>query len=427
MSHATPPQSASAAPPGAARILLTLLGCAVAIGGAAALITLIFSTEPEPQREAATKRTPMLVDLTTVERGDFRPKIVALGTVEPADMVDLRPRVGGEIISRSRGFVPGGIVAAGEVVVELDSTDYDNALAEHNAALAQAQADLQREQGLRNVAEEEYRLLGEELGKENRALVLREPQLATARARVAAAQAMVDQATVEVERTKVAAPFAAMIISREVTSGAQVGEGDALARLVGIDEYWVTATVPAAHLPMLTFADEAGSGVAAAADDEATTVMLRHAAWPPGVHRTGTIARLIGTVDATTRMARVLITVPDPLARSPDNAGAPKLLLGTVVEATLPGRELAEVVRLPRGLVRDDNTVWTMAGGQLNVSDLTIEFMDREFAYVSAGLGDGSMVVTTSLATVRQGAPLRVADTSGPGAGTPIGAEGATR
>jgi hypothetical protein len=113
---------------------------------------------------------------------------------------------------------------------------------------------------------------------------------------------------------------------------------------------------------------------------------------------------MIGTLDNQTRLARVLITVPDPLGRKSD---APPLILDTLIEAQIEGRPIEDVVRLSRDYVRDRDTVWVMKDGKLEIRETDIVFRDAQYAYIRGGLTDGEEVVITTLATVADGVGLR--------------------
>ncbi len=121
---------------------------------------------------------------------------------------------------------------------------------------------------------------------------------------------------------------------------------------------------------------------------------------------------MIGTLDEQTRLARILITAPDPLGQKSD---APPLILDTLIEAQIEGRPIEDVVRLSREYVRDRGTVWVMKDGKLEIRETDIVFRDAEYAYIREGLASGEEVVTTTLATVAEGVGLRkVGDTSTP-------------
>jgi RND family efflux transporter MFP subunit len=285
----------------------TLLTCIAILLLAAGVVAVIFSTEPRAERSSAMKQTAMLVEVTEVARGDYRPIVVAMGTVRPEQEIMLSPRVGGEIVSVSETFTPGGFVEKGEVLLQIDPTDYEATLLERRSELRQASAELEMELGRQDLARQDYEELRGTISDEYRTLVLRQPQLDTARARVEAAQAAVRRAELDLERTRIRAPFAAHILTREANVGSQVAPGESLGHLVGIGSYWVEASVPVSSLQWIDFPQDR--------DDPGAPVHIRNrAAWPEGVHRVGRVHSLIGALESQTRLARILLTVSDPLA-----------------------------------------------------------------------------------------------------------------
>jgi RND family efflux transporter MFP subunit len=384
----------------------TILICTVLLLAGAASLFIIFSTEPVPQRESAVRETAMLVEVSDVESGSFRPMIQATGVVRPAREIHLRPRVAGEVVEMSGAFVPGGFVKAGDLLLRIDEADFRILLQQRESELQQAIALLEIEHGRQDIAERDYRQLGKSLDEDNRALVLREPQLRSAEAGVQSARAALEQARLDLERTRITAPFDAQILSRDVNLGSQVSPGNTLARLVGIDQYWVETTVPLDRLRWLSFPGESGAAGSA--------VTLRHrTAWPEKQSRNGRLYRLVGELEGDTRMARVLVTVDDPLAHREESAALPPLLIGSFVQCVLEGREIENVVKIDRKHVRKDDTAWVMADGKLEIRQLEIVFQDAEHAYVREGLAGGDRIVTTSLSSVREGAPLRLKGTAG--------------
>ena len=123
---------------------------------------------------------------------------------------------------------------------------------------------------------------------------------------------------------------------------------------------------------------------------------------------------MIGSLDEQTRLARVLISVSDPLGLKSD---APPLILDTLMEAQIEGRPIEAVVRLNREYVREDDTVWVMKDGKLDIREIEVVFRDARYAYIRKGLESGEEVVTSTLATVAEGVGLRKAgDSSEPAA-----------
>ena len=398
-------------------VLVTVAVCVALLGGAALVVWWINSTEPQAQRSGATRQSAALVETVVVERSDYRPRLTVLGRVRPARQVTLSPRVGGAVVEVSDDLIPGGRVQQGQVLLRIDPAEYEAELAMRQSELRQARADLALEEGRQRVAEQDFALLEDSVEADQRSLALREPQLESARAQVEAAEAMLLQAQLDLDQIDVRAPFAAQVMSREVDLGARVSPGEALVSLVGVEQYWVIASVPTGQLRWVAF-NEGG--------DEGSTVELGSPGrWLSGETRAGRVDRLIGTVDQETRLARVLITVPDPLGRE----GGPRLILDTIVEATIQGKPIPEVFRLDRQNLRAGQNVWVNADGKLEVHPVEVVFSDDRYVYVRGELETGDHVVTTNLSRPRPGTLLKEmpAEADASAAGPPTTpADGAT-
>ena len=86
----------------------------------------------------------------------------------------------------------------------------------------------------------------------------------------------------------------------------------------------------------------------------------------------------------------------------------PALVIGSFVEASIQGKKVADVIRINRDYVRKNDTVWVMQDQKLDIRKIQIVFSDANYAYVKKGLNKDDLVVTTNLATVVEGAGLRV-------------------
>jgi len=382
---------------------ITVLICAVILLLAAGVIAVIQLTEPTAQRSSASKRTAMLVEVALGERGTFQPEILVMGTVRPQQEIELSPRISGEIVGISESFTPGGFVDEGAVMLRIDPSDYEVTLLQRKSELRQASADLDIELGRQNLALKDYRELEGTISSEYKSLMLRAPQLNTAQARVEAAEAAVRRAELDLERTRIRAPFAAHIINREVNVGSQVSPGESVGRLVGIKSYWVEAAVPVSDLRWIDFSANSESV-------ESDVRIRNRAAWSEGVFRVGKVDRLIGQLESQTRLARVLLTVADPLSHEPESAGLPPLMIGFFVEARIAGIPIEDVIRIDREYVRQNDTVWVNQNGQLQIREVEIAFRDINYAYIRSGLNAEDQVITTNLATVFEGAALRMAE-----------------
>lgn len=380
-------------------VLINAFLCLAILAGSATGVWWIYQTEPEAQQIDGKRKSAALVETITVDRNTYSPRLVVLGTVRPAQEIVLSPRVSGQVLKLSPSFLPGGMVREGDLLLQVDPADFENTVSIRKSELEQVQADWEIEVGRQKLAQQELDLLGDSIGEVNDALVLREPQSASLESKLSAAKAAVQRASLDLERTEIVAPFDAQILERSVNVGSQVQPGDELGKLVGIDQYWVMAAIPIRSLRWVQFSGPGNQG---------SEVTLHNPdAWGNDVHRQGHVDRMIGALDQQTRLARVLVIVEDPLGQLSD---APPLILDSLLEVQIAGKEIDNVVRLKREYVHDDDTVWVVKDGELEIRNTQIVVRDPEFAYISEGLENGEEVVTTTLATVANGVKLRKLD-----------------
>lgn len=375
--------------------------CGSILVAAALIIYVIFSTEPNAQREGATRKSAMLVDVVTVKKGNYKPMIVATGMVQAVEDIILSPMVTGQITSRSASFVPGGFVKKGTVLLQIDPSDYKNTVELRKGELMETQTNLATEMGRQMIAKQDLALIGgDTLSADEEELVLRKPQLKAVKANINSAKAAVSQAQLNLSRTSIKSPFDANVISQQVSVGSQVAPGDELGRLVGADFYWVEASIPVSKLKWLQFPETE--------KDTGTAVTIKNStAWLDEEHREGYLDKQIGALDDQTRLARVLVKVPDPLAKEEAHKDQPKLMIGSFVEVILEANELEDVIKLDRDYVRTNNTVWVMKNDKLEIREVKVLLSDTEYAYINEGLSNDEEVVATNLSTVAKGLDLR--------------------
>ncbi|HTC15945.1 MAG TPA: efflux RND transporter periplasmic adaptor subunit [Steroidobacteraceae bacterium] len=189
-------------------------------------------------RNEAAQPQPALLPQVTVAAAVSR-KVAEFdeftGRFEAVDRVEVRPRVSGYISSVN--FKDGGEVKKGDVLFVIDPRPYAAERDKAQAQLAQARSQLvlaksERERagkllGEHAISQEEYdtRTAGRE----------------QAQANVAAAQAALDAAALNVEFTRVTAPISGRISRALVTSGNFVANGQTLlTTLVSLDPIYVS-------------------------------------------------------------------------------------------------------------------------------------------------------------------------------------------
>jgi RND family efflux transporter MFP subunit len=363
-----------------------------AILAVAALVVVALVSSRTQLETAPREVAPPPVRVLTVTPTEVDLGVRSQGSVIPVTEADLVSEVAGTIVRTAESFEVGGFFDAGEVLLRLDRRDYELALASARAALAQAGTGLAREQAEADVALEEWEELGED--GEPGPLVLRQPQLAEARAQVEAALANMRRAELDLERTVIRAPFAGRLRAKRVDRGEFVNRGVPLATIYAVDAAEVVLPVPDSELAFLDLPLGGELG------DRGPRVLLR-ARFAGGLHEwEGRVARVGGEIDPATRMVNLIARVDDPYRAS---GGRPPLSVGLFVDAEVVGRSVDSVFEVPRGALVGADRVWLVEDGRLVLRHVGILRADPEVVIVSDGLAAGDRISLTILESAVDG------------------------
>ena len=240
-------------------------------------------------------------------------------------------------------------VATGELLLVLDSTDAYLALTEARAALLQAQATY-RDLTLGN------------LPNADSAAGAERTRIARARSGLDQAEARLARAELDLERTRVTAPFAGRVANLMVVEGQSVRSGDELLSVVDLDPLRVEVQVLETEVGLL------------AAGRRAQVIF----AALPGETFAGRVTTINPIVEDATRTARVTVTVRNPGGR---------ILPGMYARVSLEARKFPNRILVPRTAIleRDRRTMLFVFEGDRSGGL-------AKWRYVTTGLQNDSLV-----------------------------------
>ena len=369
--------------------------------------SLLHSKPKVSRRQPAKMKT--VVRVQQLQSADLAFEAEAMGTVIAAQKLDLKPRVSGRVIELNPKLVPGSLLKKNDLILKIDDQDYELALERSRNNLEKASMDLRLEQGNQTVAKREFDLIREysETGLNNAPLdlALRKPQLAKAKAVETAARTETQQAQLNLNRTVLQAPFNAVVLEKKVTIGAEVSPQTTVATLAGTDAFWTRITLPRRDLTDILLPS---------ADGEPIPVTLHPMPRRGDQQWQGTILRLLPDVDPQGLMARLLISVKNPLLQNSENP----LLLGSMVKVLLPGKTIGACFAVPRTAVLPDHTVLLAnPKDRLEIRSVTVARMDSNLAYITAGLSNGERLIVSPVPAPIAGMELSLATGKKPAAG----------
>lgn len=447
--------------------ILGLLCLGILAGGGFAF-TLLWKLRKPPQKRTRRDRTQR-VTVRIVNPTKLCLPVRAFGSVRPSRRLVLVPEVQGLALEVSPRLRAGGILAKGELMVRLDDSRYLLRLRRAKAVLAGLSVATRRliieKANLIALKEHTGRLVKVAQDEVHRLETLAKSKLSSASAtdaarraalqletslvqtagqlallpsraeelaaRRAEAQTAVEEAKLDLGKTRLVAPFRAKVERSTIERGAFIAAGREAAVLVDqsrlevlvslspeetrwLDPRAQAATIggPGGAAPSVQLSwrragrlGAAPSGPAGSRDDDA-------AARDPH-HWSGRVARL-ERVDPRTRTVDLVIEVEDPWSSyRPDQGGLP-LTVGMFCELSLPGREVTEAVLLPRELIGSSGQVMVVAKGKLALQKVQI-LRSLPAGVLVHGLAKGTPVVTSRLAFAVQGAPVVIEKREGSG------------
>lgn len=390
---------------------LLLVGCAIAF--------IIYITAPKPQRNHEAKQA-RLVDTIPLKRSSEGPQWLGGGEVSAAQRVQLSAQVSGRIEKIAIEAVPGAELEKGQLLASIEKRDFQLQVQQQKAAVIQAQANLDLEKGQALLAKEEYELAVLQIKARrgiqssspdisssetlvvdptliepeiDSALVLREPQIAAAKAGLKTAQANLALMELYLERTKIKMPFKGQIISRSANTGSQVSTSSTLFDLVATDEFWLQVKVPQNFLPLL---------------DTSQPVIIQQGKY----RREAKILHSLIEVDARDRQAKILISIKDPLQNKTDNGELfllDHLLLGSYVDCILFAKPIEDVYVVENRYIKEGDYVWVVNENKLYKRELTMAYQGRDKSWVESGFITGDVLLTSNLGVITEGTPVRLA------------------
>jgi RND family efflux transporter MFP subunit len=367
----------------------------------AAVASVMVAKSRRPPAKEVHENPGILVETLTLEATPQRAMIRATGTVRPQQQISLVAEVTGTLTWVSPAFVDGGFFRRGEKLLEIDPRDYQLAVQRARADLARAQAALQTEEEQAALAGREWQRLDLADKGQPSPLVLRQPQLESARAALIAARAGLEQAQLNLERTQILAPFNGRVHDKKVDGGEYVRAGNGLAGFAGTDRAEILVPLPVEDLGWLDI-PRAGNGKTGAAVSVSAQSGSGTSTWQ------GQVIRALGEVDPTSRMTTIVVAVDDPYNLAAADTGRSDLLNGLFVQLEIAGHELGEVIEIPRAALREGNVVWlATADDQLEIRPVKVLRRRQQSLLIGSGLAAGERLVLTSISAPAPGLKLR--------------------
>jgi membrane fusion protein (multidrug efflux system) len=364
----------------AKRIIITLIGLIVLIGGLAGIKYL------QIERMAAygdnSVPPPEVVTTAMVKKDSWESLLTAVGSLEAVQGVVITAELKGKVVHIA--FEPGTLVKAGDLLVQQDTSVESAQLRSAEAALMLAKINFERIKKL--VA--------------NKTVSQSDFDNADAQLKEAAAQ--VDNIRAVIAKKTIRAPFSGRLGIRQVNLGQTLNEGDEIVSLQSLDPIYVNFLLPQQRLARVY------PGLA---------IRLTTDAFPEQVI-SGKITAINPQVDAATRNIRIQATVKNPaeLLRPGMYVNVSVVLPDRIDVITIPA---TSVLYAPYGdsvfvVEEKKNDLNKSSALVLNQKFVRLGETRGDYVSVISGLKQGETVVSTGVFKLRNGQAVVIDNTLSP-------------
>ncbi len=339
----------------------------------------------------STQAVPVRV--SEVTRGDFAVYFKALGTVTALNTINVRSRVGGELVKVY--FKEGQMVKAGELLAEIDPRSYQNALLQAEGTLMQNQAQLKNAQ----VDVQRYRGLYAEDSIAKQTLDTAEALVSQYQGTVKTNQAAVNDAKLNLEFTKIRAPISGRVGLRQLDVGNLVAANDttALVVITQTEPIVVSFTLPENNLALVLERYRSGAKLPVQAWNRGDTKELA----------VGVLSSIDNQIDITTGTLKF-----KALFENRDQA----LFPNQFVNVRLLADTLKDVVLAPTAAIQygtNGSFVYALDGDKkVKIRSVKVGATDGDITVIEDGLAPGDRVVLEGTDRLRDGGAVEVVNDS---------------
>ena len=330
-------------------------------------------------------------DLMVVKASELRQLMPLTGSLRAFNQASVKAKVAGEV--REVLVREGEAVKAGQVVVRMDTSDYQARVEQARGALRAARG----QQDIATKARDNNKALLDKGFISRTAFDNAESQYNIAQANVESARAALDVAQKALADTIVRAPISGLVSMRMVQPGEKVSVDNRLLDVVDLSQMELEAAVPAADIAHVSLGQE---------------VQVKVEGMPKAL--TGKVVRINPATQAGSRSIMAYIQIENP-------QGA--LRVGMFGEAQLTTAKKSGVITVPLAALQTDagrHFVYAIEDGKLARKPVTVGLRgdDGEGSAVEIvqGLETGARIVKANLGVLRTGTPVKIVQAATPGA-----------
>jgi RND family efflux transporter MFP subunit len=378
-----------------------------------------------PQMEAVAE-SAVKVRAMKVSKLAVVPRVVGYGTVSPARSWQAVAEVAGQVAWISEDLKSGHTVPVGTELLRIEEANYRLVLAQVEAQLKALEVKSRTTRASLAIAEQEQQLLRDDQDR-NRSLAendlvsrttveASERQLLSGEARVqdlknaldlneAERQVLIatkEVAELDLNRTRIVAPFEIRIVDVNVGAIEYVATGQLLFTADGLEIAEVEASISIGRLRPLIRSVAQRDTVVSGKGVMGLSALVRLRTPTHSIEWPARVTRVAGAIDQQTQSLTVVVAVDRPVDVA-EPGKRPPLFRNTFVEVELTARPKDEHIVVPISTLHQGRIYVVNDDDRLEVRPVEVNFTQGNFAVLERGIKPGERIVTSDLTSAVSG------------------------
>ncbi len=363
------------------------------------IVVLLVIFKPEAEKKIVRDEPP-LVEYIVAKSESISVPIVSQGNVAASQAISLVAEVSGKIDYVSPAKFRAGKFKKGDLLLQIEDLEYQLALARSESNVASAEQKLARVKIEAEQARFDLKQIGRNVSSSTD-YALKKPHLIEAQASLKSAKADYELAKLQLQRTKIEAPFDGRVSKKFIDQGQFVASGTVLADVYSIESVEVGLPLSLQQIHLL--------GVNLGDNSQFNDIKISLSAeYQNASYQWGAeFSYLEHQLDAKSRLIKLVAKIDKPYEQA-IQLNVPPLTPGMFVRAVLTGEPKENVFKIPRVALRGADELWLVNhNDQLERRHVRLYGKDAEVVYIESGIKTGERVVVTSIDFPVDKMPLR--------------------
>lgn len=346
----------------------------------------ITNNPPKAKKKAIKKVSSLPVEIAKIKSREFDIIINSYGLATAKTQTDILSQVSGKITYINKNFTDGGSFKKGELLLKIEDIDYLANVQIAKATQALALQELLEEKAQGKQALEDWKRFNKT--EQPSDLVLRVPQLKYAQANLASSKAQVKKAQVELNRTKIIAPYDGKVVQKDVSISQVLTSNTQIGTIYENNSIELRLPIKNSDMGFLKNSINQNSFIKVNFTSSLSKNIYE-----------GEITGVESSIDTNTKQVYLIAKITKQ---------SQEIKIGEYLKAHIYASKIQDAILIPNESINQGEYVYIEKDAYVFRRQIEISWSDVKYSLIKSGLKNNENIVTTSLGAISSGTKVKV-------------------